>query len=382
MMEINKLMPFKVLCGNCGNEVSRDQWRWRDDCGGALDIVLDFQRRKFTELIDVKQQNIRRYAQLLPVEKLPPVHHGWTPIVKENIDGVEVNFKLEYLSLGGSFKDRGAYISVAKAKELGLKGIIVDSSGNAGIGFSLMGLLSGIDVNVFISKYAPAGKKNLLRLLQANVQEVDGDRMDANREAIKAETEGLAYVTQWWNPYFIEGVKTMAYEAYEQIGSVDYVIAPIGSGTILLGLYKGYEELVQLQALNKVPRFIGAQACGYAGICEELGATKKGITKSKLADGITETDQPRRRQIVDAIRTTDGHCVIVGDQEIKQSLVKLRKLGFIVEPTSAVPYVALMVAFKQGFIKPGDKVLLPLTGSGLKLVDELIEITDSRCELR
>jgi len=375
---VNKVIPFKIVCSNCGKETDSRQWRWRHECGGPLDIVLELKGKKFTELIDVNEQNIRRYAQLLPIQKLPSVHHGWTPIVKQNIDGVEVNFKLEYLSLGGSFKDRGAYISVAKAKELGLKGIIVDSSGNAGIGFSLMGLLSGIDVYVFISKYAPVGKKKLLRLLEANVWEVDGDRMDANREAIKAETEGLAYVTQWWNPYFIEGVKTMAYEAYEQIGSVDYVIAPIGSGTILLGLYKGYQELVQLQALNKVPRIIGVQACGYSAICEELGARKRGITKSELADGITEIDPPRRRQIVEAIRRTNGHCIIVDDEEIKESLVKLRKLGFIVEPTSAVPYVALMIAFKQGFFKPGDKVLLPLTGSGLKLIDELIEITDSK----
>ncbi len=372
------MIPFKIVCSNCGKETDSRQWRWRDDCGGVFDIVLDLKGKKFTELIDVNEQSMRRYAQLLAVEQLPSAHQGWTPIAKEIIDGVEVNFKLEYLSLGGSFKDRGAYISVAKAKELGLKGIIVDSSGNAGIGFSLMGHVLGVDVHVFISKYAPVGKKNLLRLLEANVWEIDGDRMDANREAIKAETEGLAYVTQWWNPYFIEGVKTMAYEAYEQIGSVDYVIAPIGSGTILLGLYKGYQELVQLQALNKVPRIIGVQACGYSAICEELGARKRGITKSELADGITEIDPPRRRQIVDAIRSTNGHAIIVNDNEIKDSLVKLRKLGFIVEPTSVVSYVALIDSIKDGFIKPRDKVLLPLTGSGLKLIDELIEITDSK----
>lgn len=368
------MLPFKVVCANCGKEIRRDEWRWRDDCGGVFDIVLDLKGRKFTQLIDAKEENFSRYAQLLPIEEFPPVHQGWTPIVKKTIDGVEVNFKLEYLTVGGSFKDRGAYVSVAKAKELGLKGIIVDSSGNAGIGFSLMGLVFGIDVHVFISKFAPEGKKHLLRLLHANVHEVDGSRMDANREAIKAEREGLAYVTQWWNPYFIEGEKTMAYEAYEQIGSVDHVIAPIGSGTILLGLYKGYEELVRLGALDKMPKFIAVQASGYAEICEELGARKKGVTKSRLADGIREIKPPRRQQIVDAIRSTNGHATIVIDDEIKESLVELRKLGFIVEPTSGVSYIALMDSLKDGFIKPGDKVLLPLTGSGLKLIDELIEI--------
>jgi len=369
------VIPFKVMCRNCGKEVRKDEWRWRHDCGGVLDIIFDLQGRKFPELIDAKEESIKRYAQLLPVGELPSVHQGWTPIVKKNIAGVEVNFKLEYLSLGGSFKDRGAYVSVAKARELGQKGIIVDSSGNAGIAHSLMGLLSGIDVHVFISKYAPEGKKKLLRLLQANVHEIDGDRMDVNREAIKAEREGLPYVTQWWNPYFIEGEKTMAYEAYEQIGSVDQVIAPVGSGTILLGLYKGYEELVELQALDKVPKIIAAQACGYSKACEELGARKKCITKSKLLDGIAEADQPRRGQIVEAVKRTNGYGIIVDDEEIKRPLVELRKLGFIVEPTSAAAYVALKQSIKEGFIEPGSKVLLPLTGSGLKSVDKLIEIS-------
>ena len=369
------MIPFKIVCRNCGKETRKDEWRWRDDCGGVFDIIFDFQGRKFAELIDVKEENIRRYAQFLPVGGLPPVHQGWTPIVKRDIDGVEVNFKLEYLSLGGSFKDRGAYICVARAKELRTRGIIVDSSGNAGISFSLMGLLSGINVDVFVPKHAPEGKKSLLRLLQANVHEIDGDRMEVNREAIKAGREGLVYVTCWWSPYFIEGEKTMAYEAYEQIGSVDQVVAPVGSGSILLGLYKGYQELVELQALDKVPKIIAAQACGYTKVCEELGARKECITKSKLADGIAIGDPPRRRQIVEAVKRTNGHGIIVEDAEIKKALVELRKLGLIVEPTSAVPYVALERSIKEGSIKPGSKVLLPLTGSGLKLVDELIEIS-------
>jgi len=370
------LLPFKVVCCNCGREAHRDEWQWQDDCGGAFDIILDFQGRKFTELIDRKEENIRRYAQFLPVEGLPSVHQGWTPIAKKNISGVEVNFKLEYLSVGGSFKDRGAYVSVAKAKELGARGIIVDSSGNAGISFSLMALLSGMNVDVFVPKHAPEGKKNLLRLLQANVHEINGDRMEVNREAIKAEREGLVYVGHWWNPYFIEGEKTMAYEAYEQIGSVDYVVVPVGSGTILLGLYKGYQELVELQALNKMPKIIAVQACGYSEICKELGARKECLTKSKLADGIAITNPPRREQIVAAVKRTNGHGIIVDDEEIKEPLVELRKLGFIVEPTSATAYAALEQSIKEGFIKPKSKVLLPLTGSGLKLVDELIEIKE------
>lgn len=368
------MIPFNIICRDCGKETQEDEWRWRDECGGALDILFDLRGRQFPHLVDVGEQNLRRYAQLLPLQSLPSVHQGWTPIARRSISGVEVNFKLEYLSIGGSFKDRGAYVSVARAKELGAKGIIVDSSGNAGIGFSLMGLLSGVDVSVFLPKHAPEGKKNLMRLFKASVHEIDGDRMDVNRAALAAEQDGLAYVGHWWNPYFIEGVKTIAYEAYEQLGSVDFVVSPVGSGTMLLGLHKGYAELRELGAVSEMPTLIAVQAYGYSAICEDLGCKPPTAPSSKLADGIAIADPPRRRQITDAVRTTGGHCVVVGDEEIRQALVELIELGFVVEPTSATAYAALQQCIKTGSIKAGTRVLLPLTGSGLKLVDELIAL--------
>jgi len=367
------MTPYTIVCQKCGKTLPKDKWCWQDDCGGALDISFDFEEKSFDELIDVKQEGIGRYSQILPVEGLPSMHVGWTPVVSRVINGVEVNFKLEYLSIGGSFKDRGAYISVAEARELGAKGIVVDSSGNSGIGFSLMGLaFGGVDVHVFVPKNAPEGKKRLLRLLEADVHEIDGDRMQVNKAALEAAGE-LVYVGHWWNPYFIEGVKTTAYEAQEQIGNVDCVIAPVGSGTLLLGLHKGYEELRSLGALTEMPKMVAVQACGYARICEELGAKKECIAKSKLADGIAILEPPRSKQIMRAITNTGGHCVIVDDEEIRLSLRELIRFGFIVEPTSAAAYAALGKCVERGFIKPGDRVLLPLTGSGLKMIDELIE---------
>jgi len=367
------MMPYRIVCQKCGKTLPKDKWCWQDDCGGALDISFDFKEKSFQELIDVKHEGIQRYSQFLPVQDLPFMHVGWTPVVSKVIAGVEVNFKLEYLSMGGSFKDRGAYISVAKARELGAKGIVVDSSGNSGIGFSLMGLaFGGVTVHVFVPKNAPEGKKRLLRLLEADVHEIDGDRMQVNKAALEAGGE-LVYVGHWWNPYFIEGVKTMAYEVQEQIGNVDCVIATVGSGTLLLGLHKGYQELRSLGALTEMPKMVAVQACGYARICEELGAQKECMTKSKLADGIAILEAPRSKQIVRAIKNTGGHCVIVDDDEIRLSLRELRRFGFIVEPTSAAAYTAFGKSMEIGFIKPGDRVLLPLTGSGLKMIDELIE---------
>ena len=369
------MLLYKIVCQKCGKTLPSDRWHWQDSCGGALDVSFDFEEKSFQDLVDVKQQSIRRYAQFLPVRDLPLMHVGWTPVVSRVIAGVDVNFKLEYLSVGGSFKDRGAYVSVAKARELGAKGVIVDSSGNSGIGFALMGLASvGIDVHVFVPSNAPQGKRQLLRLLEANVHEINGDRMQVNRAAVEAEGEAV-YAGHWWNPYFIEGVKTIAYEAQEQISDVDFVMAPVGSGTLLLGLHKGYEELGSFGALRRMPKIVAVQACGYARVCEDLGAWKVCAGRSKLADGIAILDPPRRGQIVKAIKSTGGYCVIVDDEEIELSLEELTRFGFIVEPTSAAAYAALRKSMEIGLVKRGDRVLLPLTGSGLKMMDELVELT-------
>jgi threonine synthase len=372
-MPSDKMIPFRIVCQRCGRTLPKDRWYWQDSCGGALDIIFDFKEKSFWELVNIKEGGLQRYFQLLPVNDLPLLHAGWTPIISKNIDRVNVDFKLEYLSIGGSFKDRGAYVSMAKARELGATGIIVDSSGNSGISFSLMGLVLGIDVHVFFPKYAPEGKKRLIRLLKAKIHEVEGNRIKVNRVALNAEREGLVYVGHWWNPYFIEGVKTMAYEAYEQIGDVDYIITPVGSGTLLLGLYKGFKELRELRALKVIPKIIAVQASGYAKICEKLGTKRNYMTKSKLADGIAIVGPPRSEQIVKTIKSTGGLCIVVDDREIKLSLRELRRFGFIVEPTSATAYAALKKAIEEDFVEPGNRVLLPLTGSGLKMVDELIE---------
>jgi threonine synthase len=365
-------MKFEVVCNRCGKKCDKNKWDWRCSCGGAFDIVCDLKGKSF--VVNRREESMKRYAEFLPVDLLPEVRVGWTPTIRKNIEGVNANFKLEYLNPGGSFKDRGAWVSMAKALELGSKGVVVDSSGNSAIGFALMGLVSGIEAHVFVPARAPRGKINLLKLLKARIHTIKGDRMEVNQAALDYESNELLYMGHWWNPYFLEGVKTMAYESYEQMGSVDYVFSPVGSGSLLLGLYKGFRELVELGALRSMPRIMAVQAGGYSKVCRELGASDLELEeKSKLADGIAIEDPPRRDQIVRAVKDTGGSGMIINDREIKESLIELRRSGFIVEPTSAVVYAAFKKS-KSKSIPRGSKVLLPLTGSGLKVIDDLVEI--------
>lgn len=262
-------------------------------------------------------------------------------------------------------------MALARAKELAAARVVIDSSGNAAISHALLGPPFGIEVDVYLPAGVPEGKKALLHLLRAGVHEVEGDRMEANRCALAAGREDALYVGHWWNPYFIEGVKTIAYEALEQCGGFDAVVVPVGAGTLLLGLFKGCRELVQMGAMARMPRFVGVQAAGYSPVAQAFVQQQQASGPSRLADGIAIADPPRREQIVRAIRTTKGSAVVVSDDEIQRALDELIGLGFLVEPTAAVGYAGLQRALERRVIGEGSTTLLPLTGSGLKVAEEL-----------
>ncbi len=365
---------FTISCQGCGEAVPRRPWTWKHSCGLPLDVAVHVDKDRIVACRGGDAGGLKRFAPVLPLANLPDTAIGDTPILTEEIEGVRVSFKLEYLNPGGSFKDRGAYVAVARCAEMGFDSIVVDSSGNAGIAMARMGLRLGIGVDVFLPEWTPDGKKRLLRLLGARLHECTGDRMAVHTAALEASGEGAAYVGHWWNPYFAHGVKTMAYEAVEQMPTVDYVVAPVGAGTVLLGLHTGFSELAAAGLLPKMPRLIAAQAAGFAPVCAELGVTRPNAEKSLLADGIAIVDPPRRQQIAGAVRETHGFVVVVEDVEISHALKSLVAMGYIVEPTSAVAFAATLTAIRDGRIPKDSSVLVPLTGTGMKVLEELTEV--------
>lgn len=316
-----------------------------------------------------------RFGPVLPLQHVPATPVGDTPLAVEQFEGVTIGLKLEFLNPGGSFKDRGAYVTVARCAELDFPSIVVDSSGNAGLAVALMGLRFGVKVDVFLPRSTPDGKKQLLRVLRARMHKVDGDRMAVHGATLEyAASTGAAYAGHWWNPYFAHGVKTMAYEAAGQMPAIDYAFVPVGAGTVLLGLCTGFSELVSAGCMGSMPRFVAVQAAGYAPVCTELGAPAPVGPVSHLADGIAIADPPRRMEIVDSVRQTDGFGVVVGDADIRAALAWLAGRGYVVEPTSAVPLAGLMRAMQNGRVPKGSSVLLPLTGTGMKVLGELAEL--------
>jgi len=347
-----------LRCQACGKVYSG--FRIRCECGGVLDLLSE-KELSLNGLLRREFLDSRRYVKLLPIseELLPSIHLPITPIVRKSIGGLDLLFKLEYLMPSGSFKDRGTYVTMAKLKEEGIREFTLDSSGNAAISLALFARSEGLTVHIFIPSYTSEGKKRLLKLLGAEVHEVEGSRMEVHEKA--RSFEGGTYISHWYNPYFLEGTKLAAYEVWEEIGSVDYALSPVGSGSLFIGLYKGFNELAKL-GKTSIPRMIAVQAKGYESLRE------RSVEKSELAEGIAITDPPRREEMKRILSQTGGVCVSVGDEEIERALLELIHMGFIVEPTSASVYAGFKVLANEGFFKEGSKVLLPLTGSGLKWV--------------
>ena len=374
-------MPsFKLFCSYCGKEYPADTKIWRCTCGKPLDIEVDLKDvGLMLEKLRTREPNMWRYRELLPIKSVNNIislNEGYTPLVTRKLYGLEVHFKLDYLNPTGSFKDRGASSLITHLVEIGVDNIVEDSSGNAGAAIAAYSSIAGIKCKVFVPAGAPEGKKLQIRSYGAELVEVNGSRAEVSKVAMK-EGEKSYYASHLWNPFFIEGLKTISYEYVEQTKgySPDVVFIPVGSGGLFLGIYKGFKELKKLNVVNVMPRLIAVQAQGFTPVYDLMyGKHESEIPKVILADGIAIPHPPRVDQVVKAIKETKGDVVVVYNDEIIKAFKELAKMGFFVEPTSATVLAALWKSLDLGLVERGETVFLPLTGFGLKAIDKLLKI--------
>ncbi len=289
---------------------------------------------------------------------------GSTPLVTLGKHGIYL--KLEYMNPSGSFKDRGASLAISRALELGKKLVIEDSSGNAGLAYAVYAAYSGLRIRVYVPKDAPPGKLNAIRAVGADV--VKADTRNLAREMALKDEEGY-YVGHTLNPFFIEGVKILGLELAEEVPLVDTLVVPVAAGTIAIGVWKAFKELKEVDRAPRLPKLIAVQVCGYDYLSKYLKTYYLSTCgePSKLADGLRLTDVPRTQQIVNVVRESQGFLVVVVDDLIGRYWRELLSMGLIVEPTSAVAYAAARELRRE----LGEKVVVPLTGSGLKYLPTL-----------
>lgn len=358
-------MRFQILCKRCGKEYPLDTKYWRcPSCKHPFSIITEYPKSdSFDKIIDKNEGGLWRYRRLIPFsEQHISLGEGSTPLVEIKEEGLFL--KLEYFSPTGSFKDRGAAVSVNRARQIGIKSIIEDSSGNAGIAASAYAARAGIRARIYVPKDAPLAKRILIRACGAGVVEC-ATRSEASVRAVNEVKDGEIYIGHTWDAFYIEGMKTIAFELFESRCVPEAIIAPVASGTLFLGIFKGLIELNEMGFLDRIPALYAVQGEACAPIYESIHGPIEGLKRSALADGLRIENPPRRDEIVKAIRSTSGDVLTVNDDEIVNALKQLYRLGIIAEPTSATAYAA----FKK--IKGLKNALIPVTGTGIKTVDKL-----------
>jgi len=358
-----------LRCSDCARVWPLDPTRWRCECGGVLEIAGG---PTFDPAgVDEGDCTLWRYRAALPLpDGATPVTlgEGWTPLVAAEWNGRPVYLKAEYLNPTGSFKDRGATVLVTALKAAGVRDVVEDSSGNAGAALSAYAARAGLRAAVYVPAHASPVKQAQIAAFGAEVVPVPGLRSEATRAARRVVEEGAVYASHVYSPFYPQGMKTIAFEVWEQLDgrAPTSVVAPVGHGGLLLGLYRGFGELLAAGLIERRPRIFGVQAqpCAPLARAWERGTNdvepvEEGET---VAGGVRIAAPPWGRSVLVAARESDGAILALPDDETLVAQEKLAHRGFYVEPTSALAVAALDHLGDRAGAVP----VVVLTGSGFK----------------
>ncbi len=372
-------MSYQLVCVEC-NEV-HDSSRYRlhcQRCGGLLDTKYDT-AATVESRVHRGRQGTARYLPTLPInnpDNLVSMGEGNTPVVHlprvgEEMD-LDVYGKLEYFNPTCSFKDRGYAVHVSVLKETGVTEVADISGGGGGQSLAAYCARAGITYHGFPDTEGASQRKvEAIGIYGTQMHWVDGGRAAAIEEVTKfAEDSGILQIKSQ-NIYFIEGQKTMAYEIAEQMDPPpDHIIVPIGSGSILHGLWKGYREMLEDGRAKKIPKLYGVQTTETQPVVsafEKREWTPHPGNATSVAKGVDVKEPPRVGTLLRAFEESGGRPVTIDEASIIFWQRKLAEMeGIFVEPTSAIVIGAAQKLKETGHIKSGDRVLLPFTGFGMK----------------
>jgi threonine synthase len=356
--------------------------RWRSDSGHYLNLAPAPGLRRAD--IETSRRSVWRYAKALLVDVADAVSlgEGCTPIVPGEWNGARVLYKLEFMMPTGSFKDRGTTVMVSYLRSRGIARVLEDSSGNAGASLAAYAAAAGLACRILVPETASYPKIVQIAACGADVVTIKGSRQDVAEAALRQSHE-VFYASHNWQPFFVEGIKTLAYELWEQLGfaAPDNLVVPLGYGSNVLGAERGFTELRRHGEIARGPRLFGVQAARCAPYEAAFRAGGEALVPTAIAptiaEGIATTRPTRVTEVLRAVRESGGDIVAVEEAEIVEALRGLARRGLYVEPTSAVAAAGLTRLLAGGAIRADETTVLVLTGSGLKAsaaIGELLKL--------
>ncbi|WP_139148947.1 threonine synthase [Alkalicoccus daliensis] len=357
------------------------------ECNGILNVEYDLPSSLAEKLQSKKfpvSTSIWEFDELLPVktEYSVTMGEGGTPLLSLDYSRKEENLsnwflKNESIQPTGAFKDRPLAVAVSFAKEHQLKGIITASTGNTAVAASAYAAKSGMYCKIYVPQTASSEKLQLMHVYGADVVPIEGNFSEAyhivKEEAVK--TQLFNVTSTFINPIAIEGNKTVAYELWYQLQKQvpDWIVVPIGAGPLLIGVYKGFQELKQLGLTKKLPRMVGVQAENVSPIVQAYreGSAKvsgwdkgTGTSAVGIADPLTNYPEDGTRTL-SVIRESEGTAVRICEKELLQERKDIAsKEGILLEISAAAAVTAVKKI--RGSLQEKDIVISVGTGHGLK----------------
>ncbi|MBI5945446.1 MAG: threonine synthase [Chloroflexi bacterium] len=380
-----------LTCSNCGKTFSAEAVQtYCADCNSPLISNYDLNSaRAYLDRDELKTcpKGMWRWHELLPVfdsQNMVTLGEGDTPLLKIPQTGNRLGLsnlfvKDESGNPTASFKARGLSAAISKAKELGVKKVIIPTAGNAGGAMAAYAARAGMSALIYMPKDTPIANMVESRMCGAEVILVDGLISDAAKLANeKARAEGWFDLSTFKEPYRMEGKKVMGYELAESFNWTlpDVILYPTGGGTGLVGMWKAFNELEELGWLDdkKRPRMVSVQADGCAPVVK---AFNSGASSCDFWQGAQTTASGLRvpksfadRLILADIRASEGTAIAVSDAAILTAQKTLAaQEGIFAAPEGAACLAALEELINQKWVKPDERIVLFNTGSGLKYLD-------------
>lgn len=360
---------IRYRCRRCGTQHEELPETMCCQCGASL--WMDYPHHLCREDIETNEFSMWRYATALPVAfgtDTVTLGEGLSPLVRTQWNGRQILLKNESLLPTGSFKDRGIAMVVNCLKTQGVQCIAEDSSGNAGASMAAYAARADIKCHIYVPDSTSDGKIAQAMAFGAQVHKVPGGREQAAQAARNSVIE-VMYAGHNWHPAFVEGIKTIAYELWEQNGFIapDAVVCAVGNGSVAMGLYLGFSDLLESKQIDSMPRIYGVQAQGCDTTCRIFeGKTADYTPLPTVAEGIALYRPSKSWETAEMVRASGGAMVRVSEAKIVQALDKLAKGGFFAEPTSAAAFAGLDHLIASKAISPKETVAVTLSGNGLK----------------
>lgn len=377
------------VCDDCKASINlREKVNLCPHCGGLLEVQYDYGiMRKSTGLfLKYKRESIWQYRDFFPAvtdENIVSLGEGGTPLIKSLHLGPSLGienlyFKNDTLMPTGSFKDRGFSLSVSFAKEIGITRGLTYSSGNAGASFSAYSARADFPGVILVEYIASDTKKSMILLYGAKAAILEYDNFDQISHMLDDAVRklGCYMFVNFINPVRHEAMKTYAYEIFSELQRVpDYSFHPLGTGGGLWGTWKGYNELMQIGVVDRLPHMVAVQP---EAVCWLKQAIDNNMSEGRMYGDSTQTiaqsisgNSPLHggKRLIRCINDSAGVAMAVNDEEIMQAMRDLGREGIAAEPSSAASVAAFKQAALAGKIGSNETVVCVITGTALKQPD-------------